>query len=257
MHLLSVPSRDPPLCVFLKKDQGPASLKSASPNTIMFWGTAEEGFNYEFGWEGTHFRPEHITVFLKIILHSYHFFPQVFKQWELSLFCHCYSVAKYVDSLQPHGLQHGRLLCPPLLPRVCSNLCHLVELVNLSNHLILCCPLLLLLSIFASIRVFSNELALRIRWPKYWIFSFNISPSNEYSGLVSFRIDWLKLLAVQGTLKSLPQHRSSRTSILWCSVFLMVHIHTWPLEKPQLWLYAPLSAKWYPCFLIHCLVFSC
>ena len=178
MHLLSVPSRDPPLCVFLKKDQGPASLKSASPNTVMFWGTAEEGFNYEFGWEGTHFRPEHITVFLKIILYSYHFFPQVFKQWELSLFCHCYSVAKYVDSLQPHGLQHGRLLCPPLLPRVCSNLCHLVELVNLSNHLILCCPLLLLLSIFASIRVFSNELALHIRWPKCW--SYLISLSNNW-----------------------------------------------------------------------------
>ena len=85
--------------------------------------------------------------------------------------------------------------------------------VMLSNHLILCCPLLLLLSIFASIRVFSNESALRIRWPKYWSFSFNVSPSNEYSGLVSFRIGWLDLLAVQGTLKSLLQHHSSFKSI--------------------------------------------
>ena len=87
-----------------------------------------------------------------------------------------------------------------------------------SNHLILCCPLLLLPSIFPSIRVFSNESVLHIRWLKYWSFSFSISPSNEYSGLISFRIDWLDLLAVQGTLKSLLQHHGSKTSILWCSV---------------------------------------
>ena len=91
-----------------------------------------------------------------------------------------------------------------------------------SNHLILCHPLLLLPSIFLSIRVFSNESALRIRWPKYWSFSFNISPSNEHPGLISFRMDWLDLLAVQGTLKSLLQHHSSKTSILWCSAFLTV-----------------------------------
>ena len=96
-----------------------------------------------------------------------------------------------------------------------------------SNHLILCHPLLLLPSIFPSIRVFSNESVLHIRWPKYWSFSFSISPLNEYSGLISFRMDWLDLLAVQGTLKSLLQHHSSKASILWCSVFFIVQLsHT-------------------------------
>ena len=91
-----------------------------------------------------------------------------------------------------------------------------------SNHLILCHPLLLLPSIFPSIRVFSNESALLIRWPKYWSFSFNISPSNEHPGLISFRMDWLDLLAVQGTLNSLLQHHSSKASILWHSAFFTV-----------------------------------
>ena len=93
-----------------------------------------------------------------------------------------------------------------------------------SNHLILRHPLVLLPSIFPSIRVFSNESALCIRWPKYWSFSFNISPSNEYSGLISFRMDWLDLLAVQGTLKSLLQHHSSKASILWLSAFLILQL---------------------------------
>ena len=93
-----------------------------------------------------------------------------------------------------------------------------------SNHLILCRPLLLLPSIFPSINVFSNESALPIRWPKYWSFSFNISPSNEHSGPISFRMDWLDLFAVQGTLKSLLQHHSSKASILWCSVFSIVQL---------------------------------
>ena len=93
-----------------------------------------------------------------------------------------------------------------------------------SNHLILCRPLLLLPSIFPSIRVFSNESVLRIRWPKYWSFSFSISPSNEYSGLISFRIDWFDFLAVQGTLKSLLQHHSSKASILQCSAFFIVQL---------------------------------
>ena len=92
------------------------------------------------------------------------------------------------------------------------------------NHLILCHPLLLLLSIVPSIRVFSNESALRIRWPKYWSFSFSISLSSEYSGLIFFRIDWLDLLAVQGTLKSLLQHHSSKASILQCSAFFIVQL---------------------------------
>ena len=93
------------------------------------------------------------------------------------------------------------------------------ELVMPTNHLILCCPLVLLPSVFPSIRVFSNESVLHIRWPKYWSFSFSIRPSSEYSGLISFRMDWLDLLAVQGTLKSLLQHHSSKASILWCSAF--------------------------------------
>ena len=93
-----------------------------------------------------------------------------------------------------------------------------------SNHLIFCRPLLLPPSIFPSIRVFSNESALHIRWPKYWSFSFNVSPSSEYSGLISLRTDWLDLLAVQGTLKSLLQHHSSKASILWCSAFFIVQL---------------------------------
>ena len=100
--------------------------------------------------------------------------------------------------------------------------CISIESVMPSNHLILCCPLLLLPSIFPSIRVFSNESTLHIRWPKHWSFSFNISHSNEYLGLLSFRTDWLDLLAVQGTLKSVLQHHSSKASILWCSAFLIV-----------------------------------
>ena len=99
-----------------------------------------------------------------------------------------------------------------------------VESVMPSNHLILCCPLLLLPSIFPSIRVFSSESVLRIRWPEYWSFSFNISPSNEHSGLISFRMDWLDILAVQGTLKSLLQHHSSRASILQRSAFFIVRL---------------------------------
>ena len=104
-----------------------------------------------------------------------------------------------------------------------------IELVMLSNHLILCRPLLLLPSIFPSIRVFGSESVLPIMWPNYWSFSFSISPSNEYSGLIFFRIDWLDLLAVQGTLKSLLQHHSSKVSIFWCSAFFIVQ-----LSHPQM-----------------------
>ena len=96
--------------------------------------------------------------------------------------------------------------------------------VMLPNHLILFCSLLCLSSIFPSNRVFSKELALLIRWPKYWCFSFSISPSNEYSGLISFKTDWFDLLAVQGTLKNLLQHHNSKASILWCSAFFMVQL---------------------------------
>ena len=120
------------------------------------------------------------------------------------------------DSLQPHGLQHARLPCPSPTPGACSSSFHHVGDAIQPSHP---CPLLLP-SIFSSIRVFSNKSALCIRWPKYWSFSFNISPSNEYSGLISFRINCLYLLAVQGTLKSLLQHHSSKASVLWCSAFL-------------------------------------
>ena len=99
-----------------------------------------------------------------------------------------------------------------------------IESVMPSNHLVLCCPLLLLPSIFPSLRVFSNELTLHIRWSKCWSFSFSISPSSEYSGLISFRMGWLDLLAVQGTLKSFLQQHSSKASILWCSAFFIVQL---------------------------------
>ena len=125
------------------------------------------------------------------------------------------------DSLQPHGLQLVRLPCPSPTPRAFSNTS--IKWVILSNHLILCRPLLLP-SIFPSIRIFSNESVLCIRWPKYWSFCFSISPSSEYSGLISFRIDWLDLFAVQGTLKSLLQHQSSKASILKHSAFFIVHL---------------------------------
>ena len=124
------------------------------------------------------------------------------------------------------------------------------ESVMPSNHLILCCPLLPPPSIFPSMRVFSNVSVLHIRWPKYWSFSFSISPSNEHSGLISFRMHWLDLLAVQGTLKGLLQHHSSKASILWCSAFSNSHIHTCLLEKSELWLDGPLLAKLCLCFLV-------
>ena len=124
------------------------------------------------------------------------------------------------DSLQPHGLRHQAPLSftvsrslPKFMP---------LESVMRSSHLILCCPLLLLPPTPPSTRVFSSESALHLRWPKYWSFSFSISPSDEHPGLIPFRMDWLDLLAVQGTLKSLLQHHSSEASIRWCSAVFMV-----------------------------------
>ena len=126
------------------------------------------------------------------------------------------------DSLRPHEQQHARPCCPSPTPGVHPNSCPLSQMP--SNHLILCRPLLLLPSIFPNTRVFSNESALHIRWPEYWSFSFSISPSNEHPGLISFRMHWLDLLAVQGTLKSLLQHHSSKASILWLSAFFIVQL---------------------------------
>ena len=130
-------------------------------------------------------------------------------------------------SLRPHELQHARLPCPSVSPRVCSNSCPLSPWYNHClmirlNNLILCLPFLFLPSIFLSIHVFSKELAVHIRWPKYW--SFSISLSNEYSGLISFRIDWFALLGVQGALMCLLQHHSSKASVLQCSAFFMVQL---------------------------------
>ena len=126
------------------------------------------------------------------------------------------------DYLPPHRLQYMRLLCPPLSPGVCSYCSFVHWSMMPSNHLILCYLLLLLPSIFPSIKVFSSELALCIRWPKYWSFSFSNSPSCEYSGLMSFRVDWFDLLAVPGTLKSLLPHHNLKVFIVWCSGFFMI-----------------------------------
>ena len=129
------------------------------------------------------------------------------------------------NSLQHHWLQHTRPPCPSPTPGVYSNSSPLSrDAFHQLCRLILCRPLLLLPSIFPSIRVFSNESALAIRWPKFWSFSFNISPSNEHSELISFRMDWLDLLAVQGTLKNLLPHHSSKASILWHSAFFIIQL---------------------------------
>ena len=142
--------------------------------------------------------------------------------WSVQFSSVQFSCSVMSDSLGPHGPQHARPPCPSPTPRVYPLMS--IEVVMPSNHLILCCPLLLLPSVFPSIRVFSNELVLCISWPKYWSFSFSISPSNQHSGLISFRMDWLDLLAVQEILKSLLQHHSSKASILWHSAFFRVQL---------------------------------
>ena len=157
------------------------------------------------------------TVYTAFILYSVQFSPSVVS-----------------DSLRPHGLQNARPPCPPgLLVRQASlsvtNSYSLLKFMSIesvipSSHFILCCLLLLLPSIFPSIRVFSNESVFHITWPKYWSFSFNISPSNEHSGLISFRMDRLDFFAVQGTLKSLLQHHSSKASILQRSAFFILQL---------------------------------
>ena len=152
--------------------------------------------------------------------------------------------------------------CPVPSPGLCSNSCLLSRLVMSSNQLILCHPLLLLPSIFPSIRVFSDESVLCIRWPEYWNFSFSISPSSEYSGLIpwifhSLRMDWLDLLAVQGTLKRLLQHHNLKVPILQLSVFFMVQLsHPYMTTGKTIALtISTFIGKWCLCFLIHCLGF--
>ena len=168
-----------------------------------------------------------------------------------------FSLTKLCSTLfKPHGLQHARLPCPSPTPGACSNSCPSSWWCH--PTISFCRSLLLLPSIFPSIRVFSKELVLHIRWPKYWNFSFSINPSNEYSGLISFRMDWLDLLAVQGTLKSLLQHHSSKASILWHSAFFMVQLsHLYMTTGKTIALTSgPLSAKLCLCFLICCLGLS-
>ena len=154
------------------------------------------------------------------------------------------------DSLQPHGLQHARLPCPSPTPGAYSNSCLSCRRCHpaFSSSVI---PFSLHPSIFPSIRVFSNDSVFHTRWPKYWSFSFSINPSNKYSGLISFRMDWLDLLAVQGTLKSLLQHYSSKVSILRGSGFFKVQLsHPYlTTGKTILLLGRPLLAKWCLCFL--------
>ena len=135
-------------------------------------------------------------------------------------------VVQSLSRVQPFANPQTAACQPPLSSTTSQSLLKFmsIESVMLSNHLILCHPLLHLPSILPSIRVFSNQLALHIRWPKYWSFSFSISPSNEYSGLTSFRSDWCDLLEIQGTLKSLLQHHYSKSSILWHSAFFMVQL---------------------------------
>ena len=142
--------------------------------------------------------------------------PQLYGLWY-----QLFSCSLMFNSLQPHGLHTA---CRASLFFTISRSLLRLKSVMPSNHLIFCHPLLHLLSIFPSIRVFSNELVLRIRWPKYWHFSFSIIPFDEYSGLLSFRIDWLDLLTVQGTLKSLLHHHSSKASIPRCSAFFIVQL---------------------------------
>ena len=153
-----------------------------------------------------------------------------------------YSHSVLSDSLRPHWLQHTRPPCPSPTPGVYSNSCPLMisigvhhvyscPLVTPSNHLILCCPLLLSTSIFPSIRVFSSESALRFRWPKYWSFSFNIRPSNEHSELISFRMDWLQTNGLWRVFFNTPvqKHQFFGAQL---SLYSNSHIHTWLLEKP-------------------------
>ena len=158
--------------------------------------------------------PKYQTIFSSVVPLPI-FFPQYLTEPLLSsvqLLSRIHLFATPWTSAHQTSLSNSRSLCKLLS----------IELVMPSNHLILCHPFLLLLSIFPSIRAFSNQSVLCISWPMYWSFRLNISPSNEYSGLISFRMDWLDLLAVQGTLKSLLQHHSSKASILWHSAFFIV-----------------------------------
>ena len=183
-----------------------------------------------------HCFPQSWIIFTIIILIFFSFFVLLFSgRLPISTSFGCfYGVFIFIWNIFIQSLSHVQFIATPwtaahelsLSFTIFQSLFKLmfIESVMPSNHLVFCQLLLLLPSNFPTIRVFSSELSLHIRWPKYWSFSFNISPSNEYSGLISFRMDWLDLLAVQGTLKTLLQHHSSKASILWCSAFFMVQL---------------------------------
>ena len=163
------------------------------------------------------------------------------------------SVTQSCPTLWPRGLRHARPPCPSPTPGIYSNSC----LLSWWCHPTICHPILLPPSICPNIRVFSSESVLRIRWTKYWSISFNIGPSNEYSGLISFRMDWLDLLAVQGTLKSLLQHHTSKAPILWCSAFFTVQLsHPYMTTGKTKDLIIQLWRQSNVCFLICCLGWS-
>ena len=170
--------------------------------------------------------------------------------------CCCCWVSKSCPALRSQGVQHTRLPCPSLSPGVCSDSCPLSQWRRPSISFYL--PLLLLPSIFPSIREFSSESSLHIKWPKYWSFSFSINPSNEYSGLIFFKMDWFDLLAVQEALKSFFQHHSLKASVLQHSAFFLVQLsHPYmtagKIIALTIW---TLISKWCLCLSIHCLGLS-
>ena len=188
---------------------------------------------------------------------KFHLFP--WPKWSASCLClwHCCccSVSKSGPTLQSQGVQHTRLPCPSPSPGICSNSCPLSQWCR--PNISLCCPLLLP-SLFPSIRDFSSESSLHIRWLKYWSFSFSINPYNGYSGLIFFRMDWFELLAVQGALKCLLQHHSLKASILHHSAFFLVqlsHLNMTAGKIIALTIWTFIS-KWCLCLLIHYLGLS-
>ena len=165
-----------------------------------------------------------VLQIFKQFYNSFYHYLYFYEQYKVQFSSGQFSCSVVSDSLRPHKSQHARLPCASITNSQSSLRLTSIESVMPSNHLILCRPLLLLPPIPPSMRVFSNESTLCIRWPKYWSFSFSISPSKGHPGLISFRMDWLDLLAVQGTLKSLLQHHSSKASILQCSAFFIVQL---------------------------------
>ena len=201
------------------------SLSLAEP---VSWNIKREGLKWkrakEFKVKKREIKINYCSGFLTyfISLHLHNQILQMKKSKGFSSVQFSHSVMS--DSLWPHGLQHSRPPCPSPTPGDCSNSCLSSQWCHPTISFSVCRPLLILPLIFPSIRVFSNESVLHIRWPKYWSFSFSINPSTKYSGLITFTIDWLDFLAVQGTHKSFLQHHSSKVSILWCSDFFMVQL---------------------------------